>query len=112
MAAGRISLSSWGELPSSLTPAPAHRLSWSVSSLRSSQTRGPGVIPGPQLVANTVEQPKTSTVNDLERTCTLSIAPGRNKVFHDNPGAMIHGKGVQHLPSQEEELKEVTDRLQ
>lgn len=63
-------------------------------------------------MANTVEQPKTSTVNDLERTCTLTIAPSQNKVFHDNPGAVTDGKGVQHLPSQEEELKEVTDRLQ
>lgn len=68
--------------------------------------RGPGVIPAPQLMANTVEQPKTSTVNDLGRICTLSIGPGHNKVFHDNPGAMTDGKGVQHLPSREEELKE------
>ena len=74
--------------------------------------RGPGVIPAPQLMANTVEQPKTSTVNDPGRICTLSIAPGHNKVFLDNPGAMTDGKGVQHLPSREQELKEATDRLE
>ena len=51
----------------------------------------------PQLMAKRVEQPKTCTINDLERTCISSIAPGQNTVFHDKPGGNNRREGCAAL---------------